>query len=213
MAQLTVKPAAGQKLKLQRHTGADAVTLDTHGNVQVAGTITSGTITNSVAIGSEPIKKFHHFTYGTRTTPNSSRGDKFTWTQAFTPIDPINNSFHVHAAVPIFTVGNDHCSYGLRIAMTQANAIAAGYASTTFGYTFVGKGIQYCDGPLADRISMQQYNFVIEAGIMKPGTYVIFHYYETDNSQAKVINPSTTDQNRFDPATSSELMIIEYGNY
>lgn len=212
MAQLTVKPAAGQKLKLQRHTGADAVTLDTHGNVQVAGTITSGTITNSVAIGSEPIKKFHHFTYSTRTTPSSPKGDKFTWTTAFTPIDPINNSFHVHATVPAFSHGNDHCGYGLRIAMTQANAIAAGYAPTTFGYTFVGKGIQYCDG-VDSRITMQQYNFVIEAGTMKPGTYTIFHHYESDGSEAKVINPSTTDQGRFDPATSSELMIIEYGNF
>ena len=213
MAQLTVKPAAGQKLKLQRHTGADAVTLDTHGNVQVAGTITSGTITNSVAIGSEPIKKFHHFTYTSRNTPTSAKGDKFTWTTAFTPIDPINNSFHVHATVPCYGHGNDHSGFGLRIAMTQANAIAAGYASTTFGYKFIGKGTQYCDVPVADRIHMQQYNFVIEAGIMKPGTYVIFHHYETVDSNTKVFLPSTTDQARFDPATSAELMIIEYGNF
>ena len=82
-----------------------------------------------------------------------------------------------------------------------------------FGYKFIGKGTQYCDVPIADRIHMQQYNFVIEAGIMKPGTYVIFHHYETVDSNTKVFLPSTTDQARFDPATSAELMIIEYGNF
>ena len=211
MAQLNVKPAGGQKLQLQRHTGANALTVDTHGNVQVAGTITTGTITNAVSVPQEVIKKMHHFTYGTRITGNAGTVNQFTWTTGFIPLDPANNQFHIHAAVPCEGRGQDFCGYGLRFEITTTNAIAAGYAAAPVVIDFMGKGVQYCDTPLVDRITMQQYNFVIGAGELPAGTFSIYHRTESDSSHCDYC-PNTTDQGRFNPQTQAELMIIEYAN-
>ena len=212
MAQLNIKPAAGQKLQLQRHTGADAIVIDTHGNVQLGGTLTTGTITNAVAVPQEPIKKFHHFTHATKITPNNSRGVKFTWTTAFTPLDPENNQLHIHAACPAASAGNDSVGYGLQFEMTSANAIIKGYAPVTLWYDFFGKGVQYADAKSANKQVMQQYNFVIGAGELAVGTYSIHHSTEQSDSQVQDHNPNSADDNRLTVQTQSELMIIEYKN-
>ena len=212
MAQLSVKPAAGQKLQLQRHTGANALTVDTHGSVQVAGTITTGTITSAVAVPQEVIKKMHHYTFATRVGGNGGIVNQFTWTTAFTPLDPVNNQLHIHACVPAEGQGQDHCGYGLRFSMTAANAKIAGYASAIMNWDFMGKGVQYCDTNLPDRINMQQYNFVIGAGGLPAGTYTIYHRTESSSSQCNAYCPNTSDNSRFNPQTQAEMMITEYGN-
>ena len=213
MAQLNIKPAGGQKLQLQRHTGADALVVDTHGDVQLGGSITAGTITNAVSVPQEVIKKMHHFTNATRVAGNSTaHTNQFTWTTAFTPLDPDNNQFHIHACVGAMSSGNDQYGFGIRLSMDSGNAIAKGYAPVALVYDFMGKGVQVCDQHMANRQTMQQYNFVIGAGTIKPGTYRIFHHCESPSSHMNFLNPNTSDHSRCNPQYQAEMMITEYGN-
>ena len=213
MAQLNIKPAGGQKIQLQRHTGANALTVDTHGDVQVAGTITTGTMTNAVAVPHEIIKKIHSFSYGTRHMGNNGADvNQFQWTNAFTPLDPTNNAFHVAGAVICLSAGNDQYGYGLRFAMPAASAQAQGYGAVYKIWDFFNKGMQVVDSNTTDRQAIQGYNFVIRAGELKAGTYEISHRTETQYSQMSVYNPSTTDEARHNPASQSQLVIIEFGS-
>jgi len=213
MAQLNIKPAAGQKLKLQRHTGADALTVDTHGNVQVSGTITTGTMTSAVDVSAhEIIKKFHHFSINTRTAGNSNMGANFTWTDTFTPLDPKNNQFHIHAGVPADSAGNDASGFGLRFIMSSTTAIAQGYAAAEMHWDFMGKGVQYTDANTTNRAAIQQYNFVIGAGVLPPGTFAVKHFHEVGGSHMQHYFPNSTDDARIGSQSQGELMIIEYGN-
>ena len=213
MANLNIKPAAGGKLKLQRHTGADALTVDTHGNVQVSGTITTGTLTNAVAVPQEVIKKFHHFTFATRTAGNAGGNtSQFTYTGTFTPLDPYNNTFHVHGAVPVLGQGQDHVGYGLLFLMSAANAATQGYSGSDIKITFVGKGSIYADMPTAYHQTFQSYNFTIGPGELKAGPWSIQHYTQTAHSQCNFYNPNSTDESRTATQSQSELMIIEYAN-
>ena len=212
MANLNIKPASGGKLKLQRHTGADALTVDTHGNVQVSGTITTGTLTNAVAVPQEVIKKFHHFTFSTRTGGNGGITNQFTYSGTFTPLDPYNNTFHVHGAVPVLGQGQDFCGYGLRFEMSAANAAAQGYAGGHIHVQFCGRGVIYADMPTAYHQTFQSYNFIIGPGELPAGPWAIQHYTESDSSQANYYNPNSSDDARTATQSQSELMIIEFAN-
>jgi len=213
MANFTVKPAAGQNLKIQRHTGADALTIDTHGNMQVSGTITTGTMTNAVSVPQEVIKKFHHFTSSTRSAgAGGAFTTPFTYTTAFTPIDPVKNSFHIHGNVPAAGNGQDHTGYGLRFEMTAANARIAGIGVLATYWDFIGKGSQYHDVSTATLLTHQGYNFVIGKGILPAGTFTIKHLVATASSNMAQYNVNSSDDGRMSQQTQSELMIIEYAN-
>ena len=72
--------------------------------------------------------------------------------------------------------------------------------------------MQVVDSNTTDRQAIQGYNFVIRAGELKAGTYEISHRTETQYSQMSVYNPSTTDEARHNPASQSQLVIIEFGS-
>ena len=180
--------------------------------MQVAGTITTGTITNAVAVPQEVIKKMHHFTFATRTAGTTSIGNVFSWTDAFTPLDPVNNQLHIHGVVVADGAQQDHAGYGLRFQMTPTNAIAKGYAPAYINYDFFGRGVQYSDVKAANKQTHQSYNFVIAAGEIAAGTYSIKHWLETPTSHCEHYNPNSTDDARLSQQTQSELMITEYQN-
>ena len=61
MADTIIKATSGGSLKIQQESGVDALTVDTSGNIQLAGTMTAGTIGSAVAVDNCIIKKWHYF--------------------------------------------------------------------------------------------------------------------------------------------------------
>jgi hypothetical protein len=215
MADFKIRPTSGSKLKLQQDGGTDAITIDTIGNVQLAGTMTTGTLTSAVSVPQEVLAKMHVFSFATRTTGNSGRNtEQFTWTSGFTPLDPVNNSLHVVASVPIRANGNDHCGYGPRFKLltgpSSANVFGSG--SGEFNWDFAGQGSCYSDADTADRHSTHSYSFVIPADTLPAGTYQIVHWCEGNDSQPTRYCPNSSDDVRFTTQTSAQMLITEYKN-
>jgi len=206
MANTILKAPTGSsnKLVLQSGAGNSALEVLDGGNVTLGGTLTAGTLGNNVNVANCIIKKWHHFTYTTRTDTNSQSSagtNLFTWTTAFTPIDPVNNGLWVVGAVPCTMKGNDMMGYGLRFTKSGGG-----------DSDFFNKGTWTVDIQNAGEIGFQNYSFNIAAGTLSAGTYTIYHRTQTANSNPKTINPTTADQTRFNPQLTSELMIREYKN-
>ena len=197
---------SGNKLVLQTGSGDAGIEVSDGADVLLHKKLTSGTLGANVSVANCIIKKWHHFTFTTRTDVSSltSANDiQFTWTTAFTPIDPVNNGLWVVGAVPATGYGQDVCGYGLRFSKSGGS-----------DYDFYNKGTWATDVPSSSggEQTFQSYSFNIAAGTIPAGTYTITHRISTASSNMKIINPSTTDQARFNPQLTSELMIREYKN-
>ena len=204
MADTILKPTAGSgnKLVLQSGAGNSALEVLDGGNISVGNTITTGTLGNAVSVANCIIKKWHHFTHTTRSTPgNSGPANHFAWTTAFTPIDPVNNGLWVVGVVPCITANQNWSGYGLRFDKS-------GGGSTDF----FSRGIHYAQNNQTYHTAYQNYSFNIAAGTLAAGTYTIHHRIHTTNSNVNVINPNSSDQARHNPQLTSELMIREYKN-
>lgn len=198
---LKVTAGSGNKLSLQSGAGNSALDVLDGGNIEIGNSITTGTLGSNVSVANCIIKKWHHFVFTTRTTMNNTAGDKFTWTTSFVPLDPVNNSLWVTGIAPTLGQANDHYGFGLRFAKS-------GGGNTDF----FNKGVMVHDSYVAGRSQFMSYSFNIAAGTLSAGTYTITHRQETADSHASVVNPSTTDNSRNNPAKESHMMIREYKN-
>ena len=198
---LKVTAGSGNKLSLQSGAGNSALDVLDGGNIEIGNSITTGTLGSNVSVANCIIKKWHHFTYTTRYAMSSAAGTKFDWTTSFVPLDPVNNSLWVTAILPTLGDTNDHYGFGLRFAKS-------GGSNTDF----FNKGVMVHDSYTASRQQFMSYSFNIAAGTLSAGTYTITHRQETADSHCSVVNPSTTDNSRQNPAKESHMMIREYKN-
>jgi len=214
MADFKIRPTSGSKLKLQQDGGTDAITIDIIGNVQLAGTMTTGTLTSGVSVPQEVLAKMHTFSFSTRTAGNAGQNtEQFTWTSSFTPLDPVNNSLHVVGSVPIRAAGNDHVGYGPRFKLTNSQGSEVGaFGSGSLNWDFAGKGSCYSDTDVADRHSTHSYSFVIPPDTLPAGTYQIVHWCEGSSSQPTHYCPNSSDDARFTSQTEAHMLITEYKN-
>ena len=214
MADFKIKPTSGSKLKLQQDGGTDAITIDIIGNVQLAGTMTTGTLTSAVSVPQEVIAKMHTFSFSTRTAGNGGRNtEQFTWTSSFTPLDAVNNSLHVVGSVPVRCAGNDHVGYGPRFKLTNSHGSqAGGFGLKTCNWDFPGQGSCYADADQSTHAGTHSYSFVIPPDILPAGTYEIVHWCESADSQPSYYCPNTSDDARYMTQTGAELLITEYKN-
>ena len=146
------------------------------------------------------IKKIHSFEFATRTSGSgSANNNQFTWTNAFTPLDPVNNSFWIDGSVPCNLDGNDFCGFGLR------------FEKSGGGITdFRGYGVQYVDTAQA-HMGFYGYNFTTGSSLSGAGTYTIFHRAFGSSSNPGNYCPNSSDDSRLDQ-TRGFLQIIEYKN-
>lgn len=201
MADTIIKATSGGSLKIQQESGVDALTVDTSGNIQLAGTMTAGTIGSAVAVDNCIIKKWHYFTYNTRIAGVTTMRGVFNWTTSFVPLDPVNNSFWISGCVPGTGNGNDSVGYGLRFSKSGGS-----------DYDFMNQGVMYHDTTNANELCMQNYFFNIAAGVLPAGTYTIEHRLEANDCQLKTYFANSSDAPRIDPQQQGELMIREYKN-
>ena len=202
MADTIIKATTSGALRLQQDSGEDALTVDTSGNVQLAGELTAGTLGSAVAVDNCIIKKWHHFTMNTHVNGNAGAGtNQFTWTSSFIPLDPVNNSFWVVGIVTGHSQSNDACGYGLRFSKSGGS-----------DYDFNGKGIMYHDAINTSQ-TFQNYFFHIAAGTLAAGTYTIYHRtYGTDSQMTSYASNNSSPRGRLNPQTQAELMIREFKN-
>jgi hypothetical protein len=211
MADFKLKPSSGSKFKLQQDGGTDALTVDTLGNIQLAGTMTTGTMTSGVSVPQEVIAKIHTFTFGTRTNGSGSElHDQFEWANQFTPLDPVNNSFWVMSSVPTEGTGNDFCGYGLRFKLTSSSLYSS--ALSYMDFRFIGKGSCYVDPATVHRQSTQSYAFTIPAEKLVTGTYTLTHFTESASSNPERYCPDVNDDARIITPSKAYMMITEYKN-
>ena len=159
---------------------------------------------NGLEFGSAAIvKKIHSFQFNTRTSGNSSAGNQFTWTNAFTPLDPVNNSFWFMGSVPVNLNGNDYAGFGLRVEKSGGGVT-----------DFHGIGVMYTDtGSDAGHMGFYGYNFAIGSNAFSgAGTYTIFHRAFTNGSEPDYYCPNSNDDSRLSVQTRGYLQIIEYKN-
>jgi hypothetical protein len=162
--------------------------------------ITDGTNLSWADAGT--VRKIHYITYSSRTacSPNANY-DQFQWSQTFTPLDPVNNSFHFHYVVPTNHGGNDWGDHGLRL---------IGSGGSILDYS--REGVQHIDvtGP---HMSFEGASFIRGAGTIPAGqTYTIkYRTYEQD-SQPDYYCPNTADDSRVGGQTVATLIITEYRN-
>ena len=173
--------------------------------LQRLGAGTSGQILQTGGTGANPswtdapsgvIKKIHHFTRSTRSAPNNSVANKFTWTSSFTPLDATNNSFYVSGTVPINSAGNNYSAYGLRFGSSL---------------DFQSQGSVYGDLNTGE-MGTQSYFFVIGAGVLSQATVEINHREYTVDSQPNAYFPNSSDDARLNVQTEGHLTIFEYKN-
>ena len=147
------------------------------------------------------IKKIHSFEFATRTGGNNTiNNNQFTWTNAFTPLDPVNNSFWIDGSVPVNLGGNDFCGFGLRFEKS-------GGGTTDFN----GYGVIYSDTYQA-HMGNYGYNFTTGSSFNGAGTYTIFHRTFGSNSNPDNYCPNSSDDSRLTAQTRGFLQIIEYKN-
>jgi hypothetical protein len=113
MADVIIKPAAGGNLVLQEDGGAAAVTIDTSGDVQLAGSMTAGTLGSAVIVPQATTKKIHRFVFQRRIFASTAAQEYFSWGH-FTPLDPVNNSFWLEGFMPCRAAGQDFSGFGIR---------------------------------------------------------------------------------------------------
>jgi len=202
MADTIIKATSPGSLKIQQESGEDALTVDTSGNVQLAGELTAGTLGSAVAVDNCIIKKWHHFTFNTHTAGQAGAGtNQFTWTSSFVPLDPVNNSFWVVGICTGHSQSNDACGYGLRFAKSGGS-----------NYDFDGKGVMYFDAVSTSQ-TFQNYFFHLAAGTLAAGTYTIYHRAYGSNSQlSSYASNNSSPRGRLTPQVQAELMIREFKN-
>ena len=154
---------------------------------------------SAVSFGSvtQIIKKIHTLTYATRTNGSSSANhDQFSW-GSFTPLD-VSNNFFISGQIPINSMGNDYCGFGLRFAGGSANT------------DFSGVGIGYVGA--TSHCSIYTYHFNYTGSFDGAGTKTIYHRTFGSHSQPDTFCPNSTDDARNVSQTSGFLQIIEYAN-
>ena len=162
-------------------------------------TLASGVPSWAAAGGGTTVKR-HYFPFNTRTAGNASAGvNQFTWTAAFTPIDPTVNDLLVHAIVPSWGGGQNGCGYGTRF---TNNSTATNYDSND-------NGINYSFSSYANTMSMF-FNF--PAGTIPAGTYTAYFHTPTSGSQPAYYFPNATDDVRYSGNTLGMLFITEWKN-
>jgi len=147
------------------------------------------------------IKKIHSFEFATRTSGTSSNNNnQFTWTNAFTPLDPVNNSFWIDGSVPVNAANQDYCGFGLRFEKS-------GGGTTDFN----GYGVQYVD-TAQTHMGFYGYSFTTGSSFNGAGTYTIFHRTFGSSSNPDNYCPNSSDDSRLTAQTRGYLQIIEYKN-
>jgi hypothetical protein len=209
MADVIIKPATGGNLILQDDGGTAALTIDTSGDIQLAGSMTAGALGSAVIIPQATTKKIHRLVFGERIVGNASVNNNFKWGE-FTPLDPVNNSFWVMSSVPTEGTGNDFCGYGLRFKLTSSSLYSS--ALSYMDFRFIGKGSCYVDPATAHRQSTQSYAFTIPAEKLVTGTYTLTHFTESASSNPERYCPDVNDDARIITPSKAYMMITEYKN-
>ena len=220
MADVIIKPAAGGNLVLQEDGGAAAVTIDTSGNVQLAGSMTTGTLGSAVVVPQATTKKIHRFVFRRRMDASTGSQEYFSWGQ-FTPLDPVNNSFWLEGFLPCKSYGQDWAGFGIRFKKHGGGASDVDYFN---------KGHWYTDpNQPTSAMTMQNYCFNVAAGVLSAGTWDIAHVTSTANSNPAAFCPNrgggayadrspyggtsySGDDGRYYSPTEGHLIIYEYKN-
>ena len=215
MADVIIKPAAGGNLVLQEDGGAAAVTIDTSGDVQLAGSMTAGTLGSAVVVPQATTKKIHRFVWQRRIVAGTTAQEYFSWGH-FTPLDPVNNSFWLEGFMPCRSAGQDFAGFGIRFTKHGGGS----------DIDYFNKGHWYTDpNSPTSAMTMQNYCFNVAAGVLSAGTWDLLHTTSTASSNPGYFCPSagggvvgsegggqSGDDTRYFTATQGHLVIYEYKN-
>ena len=149
------------------------------------------------------IKKIHSFSYTSRVSGSTNANhNQFTWTSSFTPLDPVNNLFHITGNMYCDSGGQDWSGFGLRFVKT-GSGIAKDYPQ---------RGCMYADvNP--DNQSFQAYDFVFAGSELNgAGTYSIYHRTYASSSQVDYYHTNSSNNYRNPYQSYGYLTIVEYKN-
>jgi len=181
--------AQGVPDRIPSQSGQAGKFLTTNGSAVSFGTVT------------QIIKKIHTFTNSNRHAGSQTITNQFTWTNAFTPLDPANNRFKVEGMIYTDNSAQDFASFGLRFERS-------GGATSDF----YQQGSVYTDNDAANQGNNGYFFDFAGTALDGAGTYTIHHRTYATSSHVGHYNPNSNNNYRNPIQSIAHLMITEYKN-